>query len=314
LCPVYAGIFRNLELLGGSSTDMDAFAKAIQKMDDQLHFDIDMELHGTTPNTGAGSYDITWKIKSTLYLDINSKGCYTPKLDNNNNLQVSVENFSMNANGAQATLVSPHQFTAPVGFITLNWCDQNPKLALHFTSFGPGDEVEVKGGRGKTVLFSGTFGGTVNAPIVNSFGGSSGSGAGGGGNGSGSSGNQQSSSGGGAGPSPSPSPTAKSTTNAALKQKLQALTAEIQAHKGDTAWLLGPQGQAAIAQIQTLATQEAQSAQAAAGPGVAAAISNVDVLVLTWNNGTTDPVDQEFRISSHGAVNTLHVTVKQAPH
>ena len=313
LCPVYAGIFKSLELLGGPATNMDAFTKAIQKMDDQLHFDIAMELHGTSPSGSGGSYDATWNIKSTLYLDIGQQGCYTPKLDNNDNLQVSVENFSMNANGVAVRLVSPRQFTVPVSLVTFNWCDQNPKLSLHFTSYGPLDEISAKGGDTKISLFASNLQAAVNAPIVNSV---SGSGSGSGGGGSDSGGSQQSSSSGSSGsaaPSPSPSPTANAAVGA-LKQKMQALAAEIQAHKSDTSWILGPQGQAAIAQMQTLATQQATSAENSAGPGLAGALKNAGTLVLNWSNGTTDPVDQDVRLSSHGVVSTLHVTIKQAPH
>jgi len=54
-------------------------------------------------------------------------------------------------------------------------------------------------------------------------------------------------------------------------------------------------------------------AEAAAGPGVAQALAKTNTLDMMWNNGTTDPVDQEFKITTRGLTDTLHVTVKQSP-
>lgn len=316
LCPSYLNIFRDLETLGGPSTNMDAYLKAVQKMQDQLHFDIDMDLHAVGPASDGGGFDITWNLKSTMKVDLKLRqGCYTPELDNDKNLQVSVEHFSMHAqDGTSVKLVSPAQFTAPVAFVTLSLCDKSPRLVLHFTSFGPADEIEAKGHSTKTDFFGGMFQGAINSPVANAvIGGGPNSGTG---SGSGSGSSESSSSGSGSGggaPSPTPSPTAKPTANAAIKQKMLQIQAEIQAHKSDVNWLMGPQGQAAIAQLQTLAGQQAAVAEAAAGPGVAQALAKTNTLDMMWNNGTTDPVDQEFKITTRGLTDTLHVTVKQSP-
>lgn len=328
LCPVYLQIFRNLESLGGSSVNTQTFEDAVQKMDDMLHFDVTMDIHATGDpgQSGQMNLDASWQLKTTLYLQLDLKrGCFTPKLENNNDLQVTVQNFTLTAKGTQIDLISPREFTAPVAFVTLTLCDKNPILALHFTNYGPTDEIEVEGRTSYSTYFQSMWEAAVNTPLTAAILTDKGVGSGtssdvnGSGGNSGSSGsNSGSNSGSGASggsltlstPKPSPSPNAQVN---AIKQKMAKIKADLQAHASDPSWLMGPQGQADIAQIQSLTTQETEQVGQMVGPGVAAGLEQANILELHWTNGTTNVADEQFRFTTHGYTETLHVTVQQAP-
>lgn len=309
LCPVYLEIVRSVQLMGGAEPSAD-LADTVQKMNDLLHFDITMDLRSKGKDTSGASFDVSWQIKSTMRISLPSGTCYTPELENGNDLAVTVQNFKMIAkDGTEAQLQSSRQFTTPIASVTLGLCDHNPQLAFHISDYGPSETVEVAGRSGKAGMFELAWSSAVNSPLENAVAnGAGGSPSSGDSNSPGSS--EDSNSGGPNGGVPLRTPKPKPTPNAAIKAKLDKLKAELQSHKTDIAWLMGPQGQADIAQMQSLAAQQAQASEDSAGPGVAAALSKTGILELTWTNGVRKVVDQDLKFEKNGFTDTLHVTVE----
>jgi hypothetical protein len=119
---------------------------------------------------------------------------------------------------------------------------------------------------------------------------------------------------GGAAPPKSASSAAQGTGSPRMARDQQLL----EAHKGDVNWLMSPEGQAVVADMQKQALQTAQSRMAAAGVvipnastfgGLAQSIASTH---LAWSNGTAQPVNKTLYLKKDTSSITLTVTVQQA--
>jgi len=92
----------------------------------------------------------------------------------------------------------------------------------------------------------------------------------------------------------------------------------VEAHKGDVGWLMGPEGQAAIAQMQKGALQTVQSKIAGAGVVVPTASSFAQLgqslasAHLPWTNGQTQPVNKTLHVKKDTTDIELTISVQQA--
>ena len=295
LCPVYADIFREVEMLGGPETDVPAYLAAISKMDGFLNFEVSMYLHMTATDKD-GDLDVSWLMTTNLHLKIDwANGCYSPEFQPNN-MAVTVTSFTMKSSKGAAALTSPWSFSAPIGTPTLTLCDPNPILLIPFNGVPPDDQITVDGHATKTSFFGGALSGVVTlnaltAPKAEAITGNT------------------------SGNSSKPS---TNTSNSAAQQ-MAATQAQIQAHKGDVNWIMSAQGQAAIAALQTEAIAMAHaklqqvSIPAANAPNITKMVATLQGSRLNWTNGTQQVVNQTFKADKDAFHETLTINVQQAP-
>ena len=308
LCPVYAELARQIQLLGGAEVDMNQFMQTINKLQDELKFDVNTKLD-VSVNTADGSHQkVTWtgKAKMTLQLDLGNS-CYTPAFDNGGQISVNVTNWdwvvvSKNSDGSTSstpvTLKSSHSFTGKLEAPQLNLCDPQPlfQIALASISGMPQEVIEAKGQAQKTTLFASYLSAVIATNEVNS-----------------------SATNAVTGGSPSlPGQAAPSSPSASQTQAMNDAEQVLKAHQNDAAWLMSAQGQAAIAKIQQAALGMMQGKVASAGVVVPQANnfqqlqSSMTSAHLHWTNGQAQPVSQSLHVTKDGATFTLTVTVQQA--
>jgi hypothetical protein len=257
---------------------MDAYTTALTKMDQFLKFKVKMELTADG-ESDESNIDIAWEGTADLSLQLDhEKGCYTPKIDGNK-VSVKVITWTMTSANGDVTYSGPTTFDAPVKSVSLTLCDQNPRLHIVFANFGPPGQVVIKG----YTSTSDMFGAMMMAALV------------------GEAATTMQSHGAGT-----------STT-----EQMSHVKSEIDAHKGDVSWLTGPQGQADIQKLQSLAAaMSGQSTTASTGKPTTMALMGHDVGV-DWTNGSTSVVDHTFELSGTaargGLKDQLHVTVEQEP-
>jgi hypothetical protein len=306
LCPVYASIFRQVELLGGPSTDMTSFQQTVQKMQDLLKFDVKLNLKANGNMPDGSHFDITWSGKAKMHLDIDmSNSCYTPVVDNGGQMAVSVQNFTMigidkHSDGSEeqipVTLISDHNFNVTVEQPLLNLCDPSPILQIPFSAASfPQETIQAKGHSSKTSLF-GSFLDAVIAPNnVN---------------------RKETNEVTGAAPKVESAPAPSNDDN----KQMNDAQAQLNAHKGDINWLMGPQGQAAIAAIQKQVTAIVQNKIAAAGVSTPNVSSITDIAKsigaahLDWSNGSGTPASKTLHVDKDGAHFSATFTVTQSAH
>jgi hypothetical protein len=101
---------------------------------------------------------------------------------------------------------------------------------------------------------------------------------------------------------------------------IQSAADQIKAHQGDIGWLMGPQGQAAIQNLQKQALQTTQKATASAGLVVPNAnnfkdfANSIASAHLPWTNGLSQPVNKTLHIKKDNDDIEMTVTVTQAAH
>jgi hypothetical protein len=109
----------------------------------------------------------------------------------------------------------------------------------------------------------------------------------------------------------------RSSANAGAQDN--SASAQLNAHKGDASWLMGAEGQAALAQMQQQAMAKLQTKLNAAGvvvpkeanaSSLAAAVMSVQ---LPWTNGQVEPVNQTLHVQKNGNTIELKISVRQAP-
>jgi hypothetical protein len=308
LCPVYASIYRQVELLGGPSTDMAKFEQTIQKLQGEMKFNVTSTLDVKTRADDGGHLNGTWvgKSKLTLKLDL-AYSCYTPQFDNGGQITVDVTNFDSagikhNPDGSvtqvPVELTSPHHYTGKLGTPQLNLCDPEPVFqypAVNATST-PQEMVTAGGHTQPAALYGSFLSGVVGANEVNAA--------------------ATNAVTGGAPSLPGSSPSSSQGTDTS---GLDQARAQIEAHKGDVSWLMSPAGQAAIASAQKQALAIAQSKMAAKGvviPHANTAAQLASTLAsahLRWTNGQAEPVNQSIHVRKGNNDFTLTVTVQQAP-
>ncbi len=308
LCPVYAELARQIELLGGQGVDINQLTQTINKLQDQMKFDVTTKLD-VNVNTPDGSHQrATWqgKAKMTLNLDL-ANSCYTPQFDNGGKISFNVTNFDWvvvgkNSDGstssAPVTLTSPHSFNGTLEAPQLNLCDPQPLFQIPLASIAsiPQETIQAKGQTQRTTLLNSYMAAVIAPNEINS-----------------------SATNAVTGSAPSvPGQPSNSGPSAAQTQAMNDAQKQIQAHQGDVSWLMSAEGQAAIAKIQQAALQMSQSRMASAGVVVPQANnfqqlqSSMSSAHLTWTNGQAQPVSQSLHVTKDGATYTLTVTVQQS--
>jgi len=308
LCPVYAELYRDTELLGGPSTNMDQFQKTIEKMDKLMTFNVNMNLKVTTVGSDGSHLNATWTGKAKMKLDLDlGHSCYTPKWENGGQMSVNVASWDMvsidhQANGGTrqipVTLSSSHQYMATIKQppqVTL--CDPQPLFQAPLAGMTvPQEEVTALGHTQKTTLLLSFLSSVIAANEVNS------------------SATNAVTGGAPSVPGAASSSSSSSSSTAAMDQD----KAQIEAHKSDVGWLMGPAGQAVIADMQKRALAQAQGSMASAGVVVPQAnnfsqlSSSMNSVHLNWTNGQAEPVNQTIHVTKDGATWDLTVTVQQA--
>ena len=308
LCPVYGELARQIQLLGGAEVDMGRFTETLNKLQDQLKFDVNAKLD-VAVNTADGSHQkVTWtgKAKMTLTLDL-ANSCYSPGFDNGGQMSVNVTNWDWvvvgknpdgSTSSAPVTLKSAHSFTAKLEAPQLNLCDPQPLLQIPLAALAgiPQEVIEAKGQAQNTTLFASYLAAVVAPNEVNQ-----------------SATNAVT----GGAPSVPGQATPSSSTSAGQTQAMNDAQQELKAHQNDVGWLMSAQGQATIAKIQQAALAMAQGKMASAGVVIPQANSfqqlqsSMTSAHLRWTNGQAQPVSQSLHVTKDGANFTLTVTVQQ---
>lgn len=298
LCPVYAEIYRQISLLGGTEPDVARFEQTARKLQDLLKFKITTRLDADVTEPDGGHLNATWESNArlTLKLDLENS-CYTPMFDNGGEMSVKVTSWTLQTKAGPVELSSPHQYKATLGSPLLNLCDPRPifQIPLGNLSGMPQEQVTAQGHTSNITLYSGFLGAILTANMTNSQ-----------------PTNQLSGStpvGQGQTSDPPADPNGPS---------LDSLKAQIAAHSGDMNWMMSPEGQAVVAKLQKAAMNMAQGKLASAGV-VTPNVSNLSQLKqslssahLNWTNGQVEPVNQTIHLQKDTARFTLNITVRQA--
>lgn len=304
LCPVYASLVRSVELLGGPETDMAAFTQTLQKLQDMVKFNIKLDLKATDQEANGSHFDISWSGTAKMHLNLDlSNSCYTPVIDNGGQMAVQVQNFTMinvatNPDGSKedipVTLTSSRSYNVGVDVPLLNLCDPSPILQIPFKiSSVPTETIEAKGHSAKADLFGNFLEAVVTTNNINS---------------------KATNAVTGAAPQVQSAPAPSSSDN----QQMNDAKQQVEAHKGDVNWLMGPQGQAAIAAMQKQVTAQVQNKIAAAGVS-APNVSNmadlgksIGAAHLDWSNGSATPASKTFHLDKGGNHWSATFTVTQS--
>ena len=101
---------------------------------------------------------------------------------------------------------------------------------------------------------------------------------------------------------------------------IQSAADQLKAHQGDIGWLMGPQGQAAIANIQKQALETTQKVTASASLVIPNAsnftnfANSMASAHLPWTNGQPQPVNKSLHIKKDNDDIDITVTVTQSAH
>ena len=313
LCPVYASIFRQIELLGGPQTNMDQFTQTIQKIQDAVKFNVKLQLKADI-NGADGSYlHATWSGTAKFHLDIDmANTCYTPAFDNNGSMAVTVDSWSSqgietSSSGVKTpipiTLTSAHSYKVNLAAPQLNLCDPQPIFQIPLSTVKPPQETIMAKGHTENGSFFQSFLAAVVAPNeVNNA------------NTNAVTGQTPTLPGVHPPPANTGAPARPDTSG------IQSAADQLKAHQGDIGWLMGPQGQAAIANIQKQALQTTQKVTASAGLVIPNAsnftnfANSMASAHLPWTNGQAQPVNKSLHIKKDNDDIDITVTVTQSAH
>jgi hypothetical protein len=306
LCPVYAAIVRQAQMLGGPETDVAKYTEMLQKLQDLVKFNVNLDLKVNIDGKDGSHMHAEWTGRSNLTLKLDlANSCYTPQFDNGGKMAVNVANWDMvnvdvHPDGTRETipvqLTSSHQYDATVGTPQLNLCDPEPIFQLPVTVTTPQEQIMAKGHRSDTVLFPSFMEAIITANEVNSAASNAVTG-------------QAPSLPGGPPPPPNPPGGGPSP----MDKDQQAL----EAHKSDVNWLMSPAGQAVIADMQKQALASVQNKMASAGVVVPTATSFAQLgqslasAHVPWTNGQTQPVNKTLHVKKDSADITLTISVQQ---
>jgi len=306
LCPVYGEIVRSAQLLGGPETDIDNYIQMLQKLQDLVKFNVNLNLKVNIDGSDGSHMHAAWtgKSKLTLKLDL-ANSCYTAQFDNGGQMAVNATNWDMvniakKSDGTEeripVTLTSSHSYNATLGTPQLNLCDPQPLFQFPMMVSTPPEEVTAKGHSAKTTLFPSFMGAVVATNEINSAATNAVTGQ-----------------------APSlPGGNSSSSSQSSDTSGMDQAKSAVEAHKGDVGWLMGPEGQAAIAQMQKGALQTVQSKIAGAGVVVPTASSFAQLgqslasAHLPWTNGQTQPVNKTLHVKKDTTDIELTISVQQA--
>ncbi len=141
LCPNYLAISREIRLLGEESgVNLAELEQTVRKMDDFLHFDLEMDWESEAEDTsgGGGVIRIRWRAKGLFHLKMEiAHACFTPELVPEQQVQVDLLEYVMKDKQVAAKYEGPWHYGVPVQSLKLTLCDQRPQLALQFADFSP---------------------------------------------------------------------------------------------------------------------------------------------------------------------------------
>jgi hypothetical protein len=304
LCPVYAALVRQVELLGGPATDMDQYMKTVQKLQDLMKFNVNLNLKVTMTGDDGSHLYATWegKAKLKLNLDLNNS-CYTPQWENGGKMAIKVTQWDMlgmtHPSGEQpvpvpVTLSSPHQYDITIQNPQLNLCDPQPILQIPVASVNvPQEQVTAEGytkpsGFLQPFLAAVSDLNEINKAEANELTGGA-----------------------------APMPRSGSSSSGGNSSSMDKARAQIEAHKGDVSWIMSPEGQAAIANLQKAALGQVQSRAAGAGVvlpksnNLAQFTSSIQSAHLPWTNGNAEPVNKTLHVTKDSKDIVLTITVDQ---
>jgi hypothetical protein len=310
LCPVYAAMVKELTALGGAEpADLDKFQDLLKKLQNEVKFNVNLDLHVSDDHSDGGYIHAEWKgqAKLTLTLDFDNS-CYTPTFENGGAMSVGVANWDMigidTENGRKVpvpvTLESSHQYNAQLGTPQLDLCDPQPIFQMPSPSSYPQEIVSANNQTQQQQLFGPYLGAVIAANEIDSRRTDAATG-------------QKPTL-----PSGSKDTAGASPSGGSGSSDANPAMFEILAHKGDPNWLMSPEGQAAIAAAQKQAIKIAQAKAASKGLVVPDA-SNFDQFAqsiqsahLPWTNGMSQPVNKTLHVKKGTADITLTVSVNQA--
>ena len=313
LCPVYAQIYHDVEMLGGPETDIAKYTETVLKIQKLLHFNVQMSLHVTGGDDGS-QMNLDWRGTATMSISVDAgKGCYTPQFDNGGKMDIDVVGFNMvTKDGTHVELTSPSQFEIKLLQPKLNLCDPNPVLQIPFdTASIPLDALTALGRTSKAQLFGGFLMAVVGLNDVNTAPANA------------VTGNPNT----GGGKDSAPLGTDAGNTQArsaaasaaADNPKVTADLALLGAHQKDAAWMMSAEGQAVVAKIQKDAleavTPQLGKLNTAAGQATNAAdiMKAFSSAQVPWANGSANPVSKFFNVDKDSAHMFLAFSVSQAP-
>jgi hypothetical protein len=300
LCPVYVDIIREVQLAGGPSADLARLRAVLDKMDKLLTFQVRMQLHAEGHGDDGGKMNISWTLQSLLHLKVDQqRSCYTPEFINGGKTSVRVEFFQLEtAKGDRVQLTSPREFEAELEAPKLSLCARNPVLQIPFKSSGfPPEQLTTHGYSSSGALLSSSLLAVATTNNMNTQKANAASGRS------------------GTGPATA-DPHAESSDG---QQQVEKMKAVLQAHAGDPQWLMSPEGQGVIAQMQSAATGMMRGRVASLNNAAANATSMSDMAAafqsaqLPWHNGGAQPVSETLQVDHGSASFTLEVHVEQVP-
>jgi hypothetical protein len=267
LCATYGSTMREFALMGGN-IDNTAVVETLQKLAQGIKFKISMDLHAKGSANGS-QFDLAWKGTSDFTLKIDpGKSCFTPEI-NGNTFAVSYQNFSMTNKDGSVTLIGPHDFNATVKSVKLSLCDTSPQMNITFSDYGPVSQVQANGHPDRGDY----FGGMMRAALMKI---------------------------------PTNMHAAGAAQNAAQQAQMNKIKAEMEAHKTDVSWMMGPQGQADMAALQRLAVSSSGMSENT----ISSVNAMAQTVTLNWANGTATPIDQTITFDRAGLNDQLKIKVE----
>lgn len=294
LCPAYVAVLRQLVLLGASDPDMDALQKTVDKIEKMMYFDVNFHLHvHIIPKEGSGGGDETWSGTAKLHLNIDfNKSCYTPEYADGGKMAVTVRDFSLHDDeGNPVTLMSSRNYIVPLGQPKLNLCDPDPMLDTGISSSGvPDEEVSYKG---KTIPWTILSAYLNIASMKNSLdlGQPLGAGA----------------------AAASRATPAQGSDFVRSTQRIQELQKQMMAHSNDPNWINSPDGQAAMAAMQSAAADAQKDAAAMNQHAAQQTPVSQGTVLVPWTNGKAEPVNRSVEATGDDGNLQLKITVENAP-
>jgi hypothetical protein len=293
LCPMYTSIFRQILLMGGKDIDMSHYQQTVDKIQKMMYFDVNLDMHvHVIPKDGNGGGDETWSGKAKLHLKIDfQNACYTPEYVDGGTMTMTVTDLSLHDDeGNRVTLASSPNYIVPLGQPKLNLCDANPTLDTGIGSAGiPDEKVIYKGKMAPSVLLAAYLN---IASLKNSL-------------------DLGLSLAAGAPAAPGAAQHGSAFANAA--QQIAQIQQQIMSHSGDPNWISSPDGQAAMAAMQSAAAGARQDASALNQEAAAHKPVSLGTLQVPWTNGLAQPVSRNVEATGDDGNLRLKITVQNAP-
>ncbi len=294
LCPEYVAVAQQLFLLSGSEPDMAAFQKTIDKIEKMMYFDVNFHLHvHVIPKDGSGGGDETWSGTAKLHVNIDFRNaCYTPQYVDGGKMAITVTDFSLHDDqGNPVTLTSSRNYSVPLRQPKLNLCDTDAMLDTGIGSAGvPDEETTYSGKTSPSILLSAYLNIAsmknsldLGQPLTTSA-------------------------------AAAPRGTAAHGSDfVSATQRIQEIQKQIMAHSNDPNWISSPDGQAAVAAMQSAAAGARQDAAAMNQQAAGRKPVSLGTVRVPWTNGKAEPVNRSIEATGDDGNLLLKITVENAP-